>query len=65
MQLFQPTRDGDKQIAILSNLSESAINALDLAQLYRQRWLVATSFQSLTLNFNTTWLMKFKGAITA
>lgn len=43
-----PTRDGDTEMAILTNLSKSAAGAVAVAELYRKRWTLETMFQSLT-----------------
>lgn len=51
VRLKQPTRDGDSEIAILTNLPTTAADAVAIAQLYRQRWSVETLFQIVTDNF--------------
>jgi len=51
VQLDQPTRDGDREFAILTSLPQSAACALEVAQLYRRRWTIESFFQSVTLNF--------------
>ena len=48
IRLDKPTRDGDAEISILTNLP-AAIDAIAIAELYRQRWTLETMFQSLTL----------------
>jgi hypothetical protein len=48
--LEQSNRNGDREIFILTNLSSVAINALLIAQLYRQRGKLETLFQVLTEN---------------
>jgi IS4 transposase len=48
VKLNQPTRDGDTEIHILTNLSRKAANALMVADLYRKRWTIETMFQELT-----------------
>lgn len=50
--LNEPTRNGDREIFILTNLCASVATALEIAQLYRQRWTLETLFQILTVNFN-------------
>ena len=50
--LDEPTRDGDSEILILTNLCGSVATALVIAQLYRKRWTLETLFQILTVNFN-------------
>jgi IS4 transposase len=46
VKLDKPTRDGDTEIHILSNLPPS-VDALTIAQAYRQRWTIETAFQKL------------------
>ena len=48
VKLYQPTRDGDTEIHILTNVPRSAANSLKLADLYRKRWTIETMFQELT-----------------
>lgn len=48
VQLNQPTRDGDTEIHLLTNVPRSAGDALKLAQLYAKRWTIETLFQELT-----------------
>jgi hypothetical protein len=47
VRLKQCTRDGDAEIVILTNLPET-VTAATVAQLYRRRWTVETTFQELT-----------------
>ena len=49
IRLDKPTRDGDTEMAILTNLPASAADAVAVAKLYRKRWTLETMFQSLTL----------------
>jgi len=49
IRLDRPTRDGDAEMAILTNLPDSAADAVAVANLYRKRWTLETMFQSLTL----------------
>lgn len=51
VQLNHPTRDGESEIAVLTNLSPTVADALAVAQLYRQRWTIETLFQTVTSNF--------------
>ncbi len=51
VRLKQPTRDGDPEIAILTNLPPVDADAVAIAELYRQRWSIETLFQVLTENF--------------
>jgi hypothetical protein len=46
VKLDQPTRDGDAEIHILSNLPQS-VSACKIAELYRKRWTIETAFQEL------------------
>lgn len=48
MRLEQPTRDGDWEIFVLTNLPAEVASALLVAQLYRKRWTLETLFQVLT-----------------
>lgn len=52
VRLDQPTRDGDSEIAILTNLPEIIADSLLVAKLYRERWTVENFFQLVTINFN-------------
>lgn len=47
VRLKHPTRDGDLEIAILSNLPISDASALKIAALYQKRWRVERLFQVL------------------
>lgn len=51
LRLSQPTRYGDQQIVILSNLPLTAASAIVVSQLYRERWQVEGLFLSVTINF--------------
>ena len=48
VKLYQPTRDGDTELHILTNVPKKAGNACKLAGLYRKRWTIETMFQELT-----------------
>lgn len=48
IRLDNPTRDGDPEIAILTNLPKGAAKGVKLAEVYRDRWTLETMFQSLT-----------------
>lgn len=52
VQLAQPTRDGETQIALLTNLPETDAPSVLVAQLYRSRWKVETLFQVATETFH-------------
>ncbi len=48
IKLNEPTRDGDSEIHLLTNLPQKAAGALKVAELYRERWTIETMFQELT-----------------
>jgi IS4 transposase len=50
LELVKPTRDGDSEIQLLTNLPASKANAIKVAQLYRSRWKLETAFQELTVH---------------
>jgi hypothetical protein len=50
VKLNKPTRDGDSEIHILTNLPRSVANAVRIAELYRCRWTLETAFQELTMH---------------
>jgi len=45
--LDRPTRDGDTEIHLLTNLPAEAAHAEVIADLYRRRWTIETAFQEL------------------
>ena len=47
VRLNKATRDGDKELVILTNLPESAADAIRISDLYRKRWRIETMFQEL------------------
>jgi len=47
IKLNKATRDGDKELVILTNLPKSAANAIRIGELYRKRWTIETMFQEL------------------
>lgn len=49
VKLNKPTRDGDTEIHLLSDLPK-AIKGVRLANLYLQRWTLETAFQELTVH---------------
>jgi hypothetical protein len=51
LRLSQPTRHGDSEIVILSNLPEVDASAIVVSKLYRERWQVEGLFLRLTTNF--------------
>jgi IS4 transposase len=48
VKLNQPTRDGDMEIHILTNLPKRDADSRKVADLYRKRWSIETMFQELT-----------------
>jgi hypothetical protein len=48
VRLKKPTRDGDTEIHLLTNLPPSKANAIKVALLYQKRWRLETAFQELT-----------------
>ena len=52
IRLYKPTRDGDMEMGILTNLPKAAAKAAMVAELYRTRWTLETMFQSLTQMLN-------------
>jgi hypothetical protein len=53
ISLKKATRDGDREIFIISNMSKRSANAKTLAELYRDRWTIETAFQELEKWFNS------------
>jgi len=49
MVLHEPTRDGDTEIHIVSNLP-MCVDAVRIAELYRDRWQIETAFQEIAEN---------------
>lgn len=49
LRLDKPTRDGDPEIAILTNLPKRIATGTKVAEMYRGRWTLETMFQSLTM----------------
>ena len=50
IRLNEPTRDGETELHVLTNLPVRAANAVKVAQLYRTRWTIETMFQVVTEN---------------
>jgi hypothetical protein len=48
VKLDRPTRDGDSELHLLSNVPKKDADALVLAKLYRKRWTIETVFQEIT-----------------
>ena len=51
--LKNPTRDGEKTIAIFTNLLPEVVDGLHVAELYRHRWGIETAFQKLEKYFHS------------
>lgn len=51
VELNEPTRDGDTEIHILSNVPSSDATAIELSDLYRARWEIEEVFHKLTMSF--------------
>ena len=51
VKLYKPTRNGETEICILTNLP-SEISDAQIAQIYQRRWNIETLFQTVTENFN-------------
>ncbi len=52
VKLSQPTRDGETEIAVLTNLPETDATAEAVARLYRKRWRIESLFQVATTTFH-------------
>lgn len=52
VRLDKPTRDGDAEIAILTNVPARDASAAKIAELYRDRWTLEGLFQTLTQTLN-------------
>jgi hypothetical protein len=51
LRLLTKTRDGDRIIAVLTNLP-AEVSAMQIANLYRERWTIEKHFQFLTQSLN-------------
>lgn len=74
IQLNKPTRDGEQEIHILTNLPKKAATALRIAELYRKRWTIETAFADVarclegeieTLGYPRAALFSFCSALVA
>ena len=52
LKLNTPTRDGDTEMVILTNLPVDDADAVRVSELYRDRWKVETAFLHMTLHLN-------------
>lgn len=50
VQLHTPTRDGDTELHILTNLPETEVPAARVSALYARRWTIETAFHHLTVD---------------
>lgn len=53
VNLTTETRDGEKDIVILTNLPKAAVSAKLIAALYRKRWRIETMFQELEAHLHS------------
>jgi hypothetical protein len=51
--LNKATRDGDKVLSLLTNLSKTAAHARQIAEMYRKRWTIETAFQELEAHLHS------------
>ena len=51
--LDEPTRDGDAEIHLLTNVPESEATAAQVADVYRQRWAIEHAFYVLTMTLTS------------
>jgi len=48
VRLEKPTRDGEMELAVVTNVPASDASAIQIAELYRKRWTLETMFFELT-----------------
>ena len=53
IRLNKPTRDGESELAIFTNLPAEDANALKVASVYRERWGIETALQKLEKYLNS------------
>ena len=53
IELEKPTRDGDKEIFVITSLPRRIVCAKKIAILYPKRWKIETAFQELTQHLNS------------
>ncbi|NEX16854.1 MAG: transposase [Halochromatium sp.] len=53
LKLKQPTRDGHRDLILLTNLPAEQADAATVAELYRGRWTIETAFQKLEGHLNS------------
>jgi IS4 transposase len=52
VHLFEPTRDKDVEVVLLTNLPSEDADARQVAELYRTRWKIETAFGHMALAMN-------------
>jgi hypothetical protein len=52
VHLFEPTRDKEVEVVLLTNLPLADANAIVVSDLYRTRWKIETAFGHMTLAMN-------------
>lgn len=52
IELDQPSREGDEELHVLTNLPPRTADAARVAVLYRKRWTVETAFQHITTSLS-------------
>jgi IS4 transposase len=50
VELYEPTRDGDREIHVLTNLPAKRVAAFQVAELYGKRWTIETAFGEMAQN---------------
>jgi Transposase DDE domain len=53
VRLNKPTRNGEKELAVFTNLPQEVVDALQVAEWYRPRWGIETAFQKLEKYFHS------------
>lgn len=53
VKLNKPTRGGENEVFIITNLPKEAAHATEIAELYRKRWRLETVFQELERDLNS------------
>jgi IS4 transposase len=52
IQLEQPTRHGDREVSVLTNLPSTVADGMQIARLYLERWSIEGMFQVITDTFH-------------
>jgi IS4 transposase len=52
VELDKATRDGDREIHLVTNLPKAEVNAKRIAEVYQKRWTLEVLFQELTVTLN-------------